>query len=119
VKTYSERSEPEFEVERYAPRAPMGWEEPVASEPFLIREVQQYLINSDSIGMRWDIAWLKDGMVHQVFVQYRPYFIQEPTEADRLQWREKAREMLRAEVSEGGQHFRLKLPAGTYRADYV
>lgn len=56
---------PEFEVQRFEPRNPMGWEIPVDSEPFLIRETQQYLINIDGLGFRWDVAWLKDGKCHQ------------------------------------------------------
>ena len=82
---------PVFELQKFTPRSLMGNERPMEREPFLIREVQQYLIAQDAIGMRWDIAWIELQQVHQSFVLHTPKFIDEPTESDRAEWREKAR----------------------------
>lgn len=119
MKTYIPTPEPVFEVKRFEPSAPIGWEQPVESESFLIRETQQYLIATDSLGLRWDVAWLKDGKRHQSFVLYTPHFDDEITEEERKGFRERARDLLRAEVPADGQQFRLKLPAAAWASAYV
>lgn len=108
-----------WNVERFEPRDLMGWEVPVESEPFMIRETAQYMINLDGLAFRWDVAYIKDGKAHQVFLLTTEAYIDEQTVEKRVQLREVARKMLRKEVPAEGQQFRLKLPVCAWVSAYV
>ena|SRR6185437_16836595 len=94
---------------------------------YRMREVEQYLINNDSLAMRWDMAWILDGE----YVQH--YVLEEPSAAELLaaggeqpflaERREFARKMLIAEARkhgyDKGQPAELKLPSTVMHAAYV
>jgi hypothetical protein len=120
MKSFVKQERPgDWRVERFEPRALMGWETPVDAEPFLIRETAQYLIQIDGLGFRWDVAYLQDGKAHQVFVVATEPFIDDQSASKRVAYREVAREMLRTEVPAGAEHFRLKLPVCRWESAYV
>jgi len=92
-----------------------------------MREVQQYLINTDTMPMRWDMAWMtREGDFQQHFVcveppqdPYRAYPSQEWLEFQRSE----ARRMLAAKVPLGARMILPKLPrsdlGGFLPAGYV
>jgi hypothetical protein len=111
---------PLFEIVRSGPyKQRDDWQETLEPEPFLIREVVQYIINIEAFAMRWDVAYIRDGKYEQVGVRWMPASTEETTKGEQLGLRESAREVLRKEVPEGARQFRLKLPPTVYETGYV
>ena len=94
--------------------------------PLQIREVEQYLINNDSLCMRWDVAWELLGEKGQAWVQMEPlsglqYTMMSQPEKLRLRAidREMARKKLAEMVPAGAKPFPPKLPRGLVYAAHV
>lgn len=94
--------------------------------PLMIREVEQYLINNDSLCMRWDVAWELNGERNQAWVEMDgPSGLQytSMTEPERLRLRIYRREMARRKLAEfvpmGAKPFPPKLPNGLVYAAHV
>lgn len=94
--------------------------------PLRIREVEQYIINNDSLAMRWDVAWELNGERGQAYSTVSPLSGLEYTamsEAERLKYREWHREMARQHLARfipaGAKPFPPKLPNGLVYAAHV
>lgn len=97
-----------------------GW----LQKPWQIREVEQYLINNDSLAMRWDIAWITpDGEYAQYYVLEEPISGLQATQLGsegirklRETLREAARVHMIAKIPRGSKAVQLKLPPTVYAA---
>lgn len=95
--------------------------------PPTIREVEQYFINTDSIGLRWDIGWELHGERSQYFVEVDPALSAlarvHMTESDLAKWknwnREFARKQLARMIPVGAKAFAPALPRGSIYAAHV
>lgn len=101
-----------------------GWIE----RGLVMREIQQYLINDDSMPMRYDSAWMKDGHLAQFHVDFDsiPFSMSmHLAEYNRIleQYRAEARERLtqiqRAHGLDGCHSLLLPLPRTALGARYV
>lgn len=95
--------------------------------PLRMREVEQYLINTDSLAMRWDVKWmLPNGDIQQAFVEEDSDSTLKYNQMGEQAWREliefrreNARTCLANMVPADAKLLLPPLPNGLVRAKYV
>lgn len=96
---------------------------------FSMREVEQYLINTDSMAMRWDVGWItRNGEYAQYYVLQEDFPVYSSGSMDSSplkhtpqiveDLREIAREKISREIPWGARIVQLKLPKSV-RGAYV